>query len=197
MKKLIKKTIGKSKILLNKFKIYLINEFIHIKENVEEKNQLFQQKKDARKVILFNNSPITNTKDDAFDFKTKACAIKEAIDNKANIIALIGEYGVGKSSLTKLLYKKYLFSFRKPIFINLWDCVVENERKEDEPTYFTKSFLYQLASKNKKKSSFARYINQRLSNSYGKISFSISTKWSVFFSVSKFVFFNFIFLFKK
>ena len=181
MKKLIKKTIGKSKILLNKFKIYLINEFIHIKENVEEKNQLFQQKKDARKVILFNNSPITNTKDDAFDFKTKACAIKEAIDNKANIIALIGEYGVGKSSLTKLLYKKYLFSFRKPIFINLWDCVVENERKEDEPTYFTKSFLYQLASKNKKKSSFARYINQRLSNSYGKISFSISTKWSVFF----------------
>ena len=38
MKKLIKKTIGKSKILLNKFKIYLINEFIHIKENVEEKN---------------------------------------------------------------------------------------------------------------------------------------------------------------
>lgn len=181
MKKYIRRIIDISKNLFNGIKNKVIEKFVHIKGTVEERNKLFQQKKDARKVILFNNSPITNTKDDAFDFKTKACAIKEAIDNKANIIALIGEYGVGKSSLTKLLYKKYLFSFRKPIFINLWDCVVENERKEDEPTYFTKSFLYQLASKNKKKSSFARYINQRLSNSYGKISFSISTKWSVFF----------------
>lgn len=199
MKKLIKKTIGKSKILLNKFKIYLINEFIHIKENVEEKNQLFQQKKDARKVILFNNSPITNAKDDAFDFKTKACAIKEAIDNKANIIALIGEYGVGKSSLTKLLYKKYPLIFRKPIFINLWDCVVEkeNDRKEAETTYFTKSFLYQLSSKNKKKSSFARYINQRLSKNYGKISFSISTKWSFFFLFLSLFFVILFFCFKK
>ena len=181
MKKYIRRIIDISKNLFNGIKNKVIEKFVHIKGTVEERNKLFQQKKDARKVILFNNSPITNTKDDAFDFKTKACAIKEAIDNKANIIALIGEYGVGKSSLTKLLYEKYLFSFRKPIFINLWDCVVENERKEDEPTYFTKSFLYQLASKNKKKSSFARYINQRLSNSYGKISFSISTKWSVFF----------------
>lgn len=181
MKKYIQRIIDISKNLFNGIKNKVIEKFVHIKGTIEERNKLFQQKKDARKVILFNNSPITNTKDDAFDFKTKASAIKEAIDNKANIIALIGEYGVGKSSLTKLLYKKYLFSFRKPIFINLWDCVVENERKEDEPTYFTKSFLYQLASKNKKKSSFARYINQRLSNSYGKISFSISTKWSVFF----------------
>ena len=181
MKKYIRRIIDISKNLFNGIKNKVIEKFVHIKGTIEERNKLFQQKKNARKVILFNNSPITNTKDDAFDFKTKACAIKEAIDNKANIIALIGEYGVGKSSLTKLLYKKFPFSFRKPIFINLWDCVVENERKEDEPTYFTKSFLYQLASKNKKKSSFARYINQRLSNSYGKISFSISTKWSVFF----------------
>ena len=181
MKKYIRRIIDISKNLFNGIKNKVIEKIVHIKGTIEERNKLFHQKKDARKVILFNNSPITNTKDDAFDFKTKACAIKEAIDNKANIIALIGEYGVGKSSLTKLLYKKYLFSFRKPIFINLWDCVVENERKEDEPTYFTKSFLYQLASKNKKKSTFARYINQRLSNSYGKISFSISTKWSVFF----------------
>ena len=181
MLKFIQETINISQKLFNKLKNDFVKGFIYIKEKFEERNKLFQQKKDAKKVILFNNSPITNTKDDAFDFKTKACAIKEAIDNKANIIALIGEYGVGKSSLTKLLYKKYPFSFRKPIFINLWDCVVENERNEDETTYFTKSFLYQLASKNKKKSSFARYINQRLSKSYGKISFSISTKWSVFF----------------
>ena len=174
MLKLIQKPINLSQKLFSKLKNDFVIGFINVKEKIEEKNKLFQQKKDARKVILFNNSPITNTKDDAFDFKTKACAIKEAIDNKANIIALIGEYGVGKSSLTKLLYKKYPFSFRKPIFINLWDCVVENERKEDETTYFTKSFLYQLASKNKKKLSFARYINQRLSKSYGKISLSIS-----------------------
>ena len=110
---------------------------------------------------------------------------------------MIGEYGVGKSSLTKLLYKKFPFSFRKPIFINLWDCVVENERKEDETTYFTKSFLYQLASKNKKKSSFARYINQRLSKSYGKISFSISTKWSVFFLFLSLLFLILFFCFKN
>lgn len=206
MKKIVHKAIEISKSLINKFinffnklKNYLIKEIMHIKEKVEEKNKLLQQKKDARKVILFNNSPITNAKEDAFDFKTKACAIKEAIDNKANIIALIGEYGVGKSSLTKLLYKKYPLSFRKPIFINLWDCIVEKEgeRKETETTYFTKSFLYQLASKNKKKSSFSRYINQRLSKSYGKISFSISTNWSIFFLFIGLFFVILFFCFKK
>lgn len=160
-----------------------------VKKIILEKELLRIQKKDAKKVIIFNNSPITNSKEDAFDFKTKALAIKKAIDNKANIIALIGDYGAGKSSLIKILYKQYHLIFRRPIFVNLWDCVIEKEKlekpdiddKDDMTTYFTKSFLYQLSSKNKKKSSFSRYINQRLSKNYGKLSFSISTKWSVFF----------------
>ena len=34
----------------------------------EENKNLKQKKKDAKTVILFNNSPISNTKEDVFDF---------------------------------------------------------------------------------------------------------------------------------
>ena len=167
----------------------LKNIFSENKKKKEEKKLIKQQKKDAKKVILFNNSPISKLKEDAFDFEIKAKAIKQAINNKANIIALIGDYGAGKSSLTKLLYKKYWYSFRKPIYINLWDCITKEERinnsgEQEIPvnslSYFTKSFIYQLSSRNRKGTAFSRYINQRLSNNYGKISFSISTKITIF-----------------
>lgn len=179
----------------------------------EENKILKQKKKDSQTVILFNNSPISNTKEDVFDFQIKAKAIKKAIDGNANLIALIGDYGAGKSSLTKLLYNKYWFSFRKPILINLWDCFIkddsieknidksfkeqEKESKSDSLNYFTKSFLYQLSSRNKKKTGFSRYINHRLSNNYGKLSFSVSTGLSIFLLFLCLVFFVLFLSFKN
>ena len=61
---------------------------------------------------------------------------------------------------------------------------INNSGKQGIPdnslSYFTKSFIYQLSSRNKERAAFSRYINQRLSNNYGKISFSISTKITIF-----------------
>lgn len=179
------------KSLLTKTKNFYINQKSQISDKMSElkkfrKNKKLekQRKKLSKKIILFNNTPISTSKDDSFDFDIKAKAIKEVINNNANIIALIGDYGAGKSSLTKLLYKRYWYAFRKPIFINLWDCVVhkanENDKENrDDFKYFTKSFLYQFSLRNKTKTSFSRYINHRLSNNYGKLSFSVSNGWSI------------------
>lgn len=146
----------------------------------KSKQLLRKQRTEVRKPILFNNSPIFDHKQDAFDFDIKIRSIKQAIDNGANILALIGDYGTGKTSLTKLLYKTFHWKFRNPIYINLWDCVIkDNSTNDSEINYFTKSFLYQLASRNKKVTSYSRYINHRLSKNYGKISLSIPNKSTV------------------
>lgn len=205
MKEKIQEKIEELKEKINTRLQIFENIFSENKKKKEEKKLLEQQKKDAKKVILFNNSPISKSKEDAFDFEIKVKAIKQAINNKANIIALIGDYGAGKSSLTKLLYKKYWYSFRKPIYINLWDCITKEEKinnsgKQGVPdnslSYFTKSFIYQLSSRNKERAAFSRYINQRLSNNYGKISFSISTKITILLLFICFTFVIFYFSFK-
>ena len=205
MKKKIQEKIEELKENIHKRLQILENIFSENKKKKKEKKLFKQQEKDAKKVILFNNSPISKSKEDAFDFEIKAKAIKQAINNKANIIALIGDYGAGKSSLTKLLYKKYWYSFRKPIYINLWDCITKKEKTNNSErqgitdnslSYFTKSFIYQLSSRNKERTAFSRYINQRLSNNYGKISFSISTKITIFLLFICFTFVIFYFSFK-
>lgn len=128
-------------------------------------------------IILFNNSPIGNSNNDIFDLKIKAQAVKKAIDEKANTVALIGEYGSGKSSLTNILYEDNKECFEKPIYINLWDCVCkhdnETSKNQNQIDIFTKSFLYQFAAGYGNKS-FSKYINQRLSKNYGKLSLSTS-----------------------
>ena len=139
---------------------------------------------DKQKIILFNNSPIGKSEDDVFDSRIKAQAIKKAINEGANTIALIGEYGSGKSSLTNILYDKNKDIFLKPIYINLWDCVCKQEKtkgyqsKENDDNKsrinsFTKSFLYQFAAGYEDKY-FSTYINQRLSKNYGKLSLTTS-----------------------
>ena len=111
--------INRLKVLLEKIQILFVNQksknsdrIICNQKKRKNKKQEKQRKKLAKKIILFNNSPISDLKDDSFDFDIKAKAIKEVINNNANIIALIGDYGAGKSSLTKLLYKKFWYTFR-------------------------------------------------------------------------------------
>ena len=152
------------------------------KEHEKRTLPIKKERKGNKRIVLFKNAPITDQKNDAFDFGIKANAIKKAIKEKSNIIGLVGDYGSGKSSLTELLYKNNKFFFAKPIYVNLWDCFSNDEGTKDsgEISSFTKSFLYQLASRNEKKSGFSRYINQRLSKNYGKISFSLPKKISLF-----------------
>lgn len=156
-----------------------------------------EKTKEEHEIILFNNSPIGTSEEDIFDSKIKATAIREAINEGANTIALIGDYGSGKSSLTKILYEDNKTEFEKPIYINLWDCVCKQEVKKNKAKVsddnkesseqsrinsFTKSFLYQFSC-GTTNILFAKYINQRLSKNYGKISLSTSgwkgTKWII------------------
>ena len=166
------------------------------------------KKNETKRIVLFNNSPIDSKNDDVFDSKIKVNAIRQAItEEKATTIALIGEYGTGKSSLTNLLYKENEDLFEKPSYINLWDCVCKKEKLVincEEPqeesisdnqsriNSFTKSFLYQLSTSSKQRA-FSKYINQRLSKNYGKVSLSSSGSIIsivlIFFALLSFIFY--------
>lgn len=162
-----------------------------------KKSNTNNDKKNQKKsnLIFFKNSPIDDEKDDVFDFGIKAAAIEKAIENGSNMIALIGDYGTGKSSLTKILYKRNIQNFAEPIFINLWDCLstTDNNDEKNNVSYFTKSFLYQLALGNQNHNNFSRYINQRLSKNYGKLSFALAKKktlcWIFLLGISLVLFF--------
>ena len=151
----------------------IIRRFLKKIKNVKTNNGVIEKKD----IILFNNSPIGNSNNDIFDLRIKAEAIKKAIDEKANTIALIGEYGSGKSSLINILYTDNRKVFETPIYINLWDCIYKHENEDSNNknriSIFTKSFLYQFAAGYGNKS-FSTYINQRLSKNYGKLSLSTS-----------------------
>lgn len=148
-------------------------------------------------IIFFKNAPIEDETSDVFDFTIKASAIEKAIDSGSNMIALIGDYGTGKSSLTKILYNNNKEKYSEPIFINLWDCLstIEGQDEKTPVSYFTKSFLYQLALGNQNHNHFSRYINQRLSKNYGKLSFALAKKgtlgWIIAAGITVILFFIF------
>lgn len=145
--------------------------------NTEEKNDLKDNMDSARKFdpIVFVNNPISNANEDVIGFESQVDTLMCAIDNNANMIGIIADYGTGKSSMTKLLEEsiKKNDNTNAPIKINMWDCLskVATDSKESESvSALTKSFLYQLASGHSTK--FGRYINKILSKNYGNISFS-------------------------
>lgn len=71
------------------------------------------------KVNLEN--PIKNKKDDIFGYDYEVKRIKNAIDEDANVIGIVSEYGSGKSSLIELLIRRLCILKYKIIKVNLWD----------------------------------------------------------------------------
>jgi len=139
--------------------------------------------------IVFVNKPITDIAEDIVGFDTQINTIKEAIDDGADMIALVADYGAGKSSIADILYKGEK-TFQKTR-INLWDSisVVKNDTNSDDGvqetdvndniSLLTKSFLYQLANGYDSKdenslniSKLTAYVTKRLSNSHNLISFA-------------------------
>lgn len=148
-------------------------------ENIEENTNLEEVEEDKKfEPIVFINNPISNTNEDVIGFESQVETLMCAIENNANMIGIIADYGTGKSSMTELLTKRLEETNKnkptnKPIKINMWDCLskVLGEGKEPESvSTLTKSFLYQLANGHSTK--FGRYINKLLSKNYGNISFS-------------------------
>lgn len=103
----------------------IIRQLLKKNKNIETNNTTTEEKD----IVLFNNSPIGKSNNDIFDLSIKAQAVKKAIDEKANTVALIGEYGSGKSSLTNILYEDNKECFEKPIYINLWIVFVNMKLK--------------------------------------------------------------------
>lgn len=147
------------------------------------------------KVNLEN--PIKSKKDDIFGYSYEIKRIKNAIDNNANLIGIISDYGAGKSSLIGLLKNKLCWIKYKVISINLWDkkmsqSEIDNDTNNgsnriegsNEPKLndinipsnksiirFHKNFLRQISLQVKKYN--PDYVNRRINANYGsaKISF--------------------------
>lgn len=155
-------------------------------------NRLFNKKtnnseasdtKDKYNPIVFVNRPISNYDSDIVGFESQIDTIKAAINNGANMIGIVADYGAGKSSVADILSSDLLGeSFYNIIKINMWDSISsQKEQKNSEESIgeLTKSFLYQLAKGNRDNeytSKLTSYVNKRLSKNYKSISFStIST----------------------
>lgn len=131
--------------------------------------------------VFFNNTPISEEKNDIFNFKEQVNLLNYVIKNGSTLIGIIGDYGSGKSSLTeisqKVLYGKYGHAIR----INMWDTTEQNKNVEYGFKFLMRSFLYQLAQGNEKKNiNFARYINERQSSNYGKLSLTMASQSALF-----------------
>ena len=124
--------------------------------------------------IVFVNTPISGGEYDVIGFDSQVKTLRAAIDNKANMIGIIANYGTGKSSMTELLSQSFGEDENKPIKINMWDCLssstMANNKLNENISNLTKSFLYQLS--NGKDRKFGSYINKILSKNYGNISFA-------------------------
>lgn len=132
--------------------------------------------------IVFLNKPATNYEQDVVGFQSQIKTIKKAIDDGANMIGLIADYGTGKSTVSEILASEVL-SNRKlysVIRINMWDSISNSEHSEHDITELTKSFLFQLSQGSEDKkctSKLSSYVSKRLSKNFNTISFStISTK---------------------
>ena len=147
------------------------------------------------KPIIFQNKPIEDDSKDIFDFTYQKDVLNEAIDSGARIIGVIGDYGTGKSSVTKLLEKDRINRKDNVININLWgNFSSENEDNNS----LIKSFMFQLAYANKAKNHhFAKYVNARFNKNNGKVSFAIATKWTYILLSISLLFFVVFFTFNS
>ena len=126
--------------------------------------------------IVFVNNPITNAEGDVIGFETQVDTLQCAIDNGANMIGIIADYGSGKSSMAEMLsLSEQKKGNPPPIKINMWDCLsnINNTNKISENvSMLTKSFLYQLS--NGHSSKLGKYVNKILSKNYGSIALAIN-----------------------
>lgn len=147
-------------------------------QKVLQKIKFPKEKEQDIKPIIFQNKPITSEEKDLFDYSYQKQVLESAIENDARIIGIVGDYGTGKSSITKLLEKSRRKKLDTIVNINLWGQFSEDFKDNNS---LIKSFLFQLAYANKKENShFAQYINARFNKNNGKIGFSIATR-KIFF----------------
>lgn len=131
--------------------------------------------------IVFINKPAENYSQDVVGFKSQVEMIHQAIDNGANMIGVIADYGTGKSTISEILVSDVLNNEHQysTIRINMWDSI-SKKNDDNDISELTKSFLYQLANGNTDElfvSKLSRYISKRMSKNFNTISLStVSSK---------------------
>ena len=136
-------------------------------QKVLQKIKFPKEKEQDIKPIIFQNKPITSEEKDLFDYSYQKQVLESAIENDARIIGIVGDYGTGKSSITKLLEKSRRKKLDTIVNINLWGQFSEDFKDNNS---LIKSFLFQLAYANKKENShFAQYINARFNKNNGNL----------------------------
>ena len=75
--------------------------------------------------IVFINKPAENYSQDVVGFKSQVEMIHQAIDNGANMIGVIADYGTGKSTISEILVSDVLNNEHQysTIRINMWDSI--------------------------------------------------------------------------
>ena len=110
--------------------------------------------------VVYINKEIQKSEEDYVGFSAQADAIVDAVNGGAKMIAVVADYGCGKSSLVELVSQKKQFD--KPITVNMWDSVggvKEGINNEDNLTPLEKSLLYQIALHSNNKH-LARHVNK-------------------------------------
>ena len=141
--------------------------------------------KDAKEVeefepIVFINKPANSYSQDVIGFKTQIETIYKAIENDANMIGIIADYGTGKSTISDILISDVINNEHKynAIRINMWDSISHSHGGNDISD-LTKSFIYQLANGSDDMcsvSKLSRYASKRMSKNFNTISFSMVSK---------------------
>lgn len=140
--------------------------------------------------IVFVNNPITNAKDDVIGFDAQVETLQCAINDGANMIGIIADYGSGKSSMAEMLsLSEQNKGNPSPIKINMWDClsnIDKNNKLSENVSILTKSFLYQLSNGHSAK--LGKYVNKILSKNYGSIALAIndSKRFWIWFVIAGF-----------
>lgn len=164
--------------------------FFKIKQYLKSKfepKRVETNKINKNNAVVYINKPINEIQNDVLGIKTQLNRIDMAIEEGANVIGIIGDYGTGKSSLIELLKNKY----QKPIIINMWNNVSnisekDENNKNNEINNLTRNFLFQMAIGENAK--FAQYISKKMSKNYGILSIIKSGKkfwcnfiWAIIF----------------
>lgn len=144
--------------------------------NKDKENKVNEQPEYAP--IVFVNKPAENYSQDVVGFKSQIEMIHQAIENGANMIGVIADYGTGKSTISEILISDVLNNEHRysTIRINMWDSI--SKQTNSDISELTKSFLYQLANGNTNRqfeSKLSRYISKRMSKNFNTISLSTAS----------------------
>lgn len=130
----------------------------------------------SKKDRVYINQPISKLDNDAINMTSYVDELESAIKSGAKSIAVTSTFGSGKSSLIRLLEKRYNKLTTKFCYINMWSHLNE----DCDNISLHKTFLYQFANQisNKK----GQYISKRLNENYGLFNLRANSITKQFFT---------------